>query len=203
MGSCVNNNMMMMISTAPTSGKLSTKCPLLLVSSVTHHTSSFTFTHLLHNNPVTTATTTTLCGSLSAHSAISSIRGRRSIFNGKSKYICCNSLLTSDIAPTASAAYGSLLLAGGLFAYTRTGSKGSLLGGLTGALLMSTAYFLMQASEMKDVGDALAFGSALLFASVFGIRLAATRKLIPAAPLLGLSIAALAVFFSAYVQDRL
>lgn len=116
MGSCVNNSMMMMISTAPTSGKLSTKCPLLLVSSVTHHTCSFTFTHLLHNNPVTTATTTTLCGSLSAHSAISSIRGRRSTFNGKSKYICCNSLLTSDIAPTASAAYGILLLAGGLFA---------------------------------------------------------------------------------------
>lgn len=31
------------------------------------------------------------------------------------------------------------------------------------------AYFLMQASEMKDIGDALAFGSALLFASVFGM----------------------------------
>ncbi|XP_057511934.1 protein FATTY ACID EXPORT 4, chloroplastic isoform X3 [Actinidia eriantha] len=65
------------------------------------------------------------------------------------------------------------------------------------------SYILMQATEMKEIGDALAFGSALLFASVFGIRLAATRKIIPAGPLLGLSICALAVFISAYLQDSL
>ncbi|CAL5436114.1 unnamed protein product [Camellia sinensis] len=105
----------------------------------------------------------------------------------------CNSQLGGDLAPATSAAYGVLLLVGGLFTYTRTGSKGSLLGGLTGGSLMAAAYFLMQASEMKEIGDALAFGSTFLFASVFGIRLAATRKIMPAGPLLGLSICALVV----------
>lgn len=133
-----------------------------------------------------------------------SARGRRRfISNGKSHYYSprCSSQLASELAPAASAAYGVLLLGGGLFAYTRTGSKGSLLGGLTGAGLMGTAYFLMQASGTKEIGEALAFGSALLFASVFGIRLAATRKIMPAGPLLALSIFALAIFISAYLQE--
>ncbi|KAL1805338.1 protein FATTY ACID EXPORT 4, chloroplastic [Daucus carota subsp. sativus] len=112
----------------------------------------------------------------------------------------CTSLLTSEIAPVASAAYGVLLLGGGLFAYTRTQSKGSLFGGLTGAALMGTAYFLMQAHDTQELGEALAFGSALLFASVFGIRLAATRKIVPAGPLLALSLCALVLFLSAYLQ---
>nr|GMD99672.1 protein FATTY ACID EXPORT 4, chloroplastic [Ipomoea batatas] len=115
----------------------------------------------------------------------------------------CNcQLTTTDLAPLTSAAYGTLLFGGGLFAYTRSGSNGSLLGGLTGAGLMGTAYFLMQASETKELGDALAFGSALLFACVFGIRLAASRKLVPAGPLLGVSLGALAVFILAYLQDK-
>ncbi|XP_058086169.1 protein FATTY ACID EXPORT 4, chloroplastic [Magnolia sinica] len=109
----------------------------------------------------------------------------------------------ADLAPAASAVYGTLLLGGGLFAYTRSKSKGSLLGGVSGAILMATAYFLMQVPETKDLGDALGFGSAFIFSSVFGIRLAATRKLIPAGPLLGLSVCALAVFISAYLQDRI
>ncbi|KAF6156806.1 hypothetical protein GIB67_033275 [Kingdonia uniflora] len=70
-------------------------------------------------------------------------------------------------------------------------------------ILTIVAYFLMQAPETKDIGDALAFGSAFLFSSVFGIRLAATQKLIPAGPLLVLSLCALAVFTSAYLQDRI
>ncbi|XWS61458.1 hypothetical protein CRYUN_Cryun07bG0127600 [Craigia yunnanensis] len=116
--------------------------------------------------------------------------------------LCCKSQLV-DFAPVTSAAYGILLFSGGLFAFTKSGSKGSLFGGLSGAALMASAYFLMQASETKEFGDALGFGSAFLFSSVFGIRLAATRKLIPAGPLLGLSICALVVFTSAYLQDSL
>ncbi|XP_019198502.1 PREDICTED: uncharacterized protein LOC109192357 [Ipomoea nil] len=51
----------------------------------------------------------------------------------------CNcQLTTTDLAPLTSAVYGTLLFGGGLFAYTRSGSKGSLLGGLTGAGLMGT-----------------------------------------------------------------
>ncbi|CAI9274659.1 unnamed protein product [Lactuca saligna] len=115
----------------------------------------------------------------------------------------CKSQLVQDFAPAASAGYAILLLGGGLFAYTKSGSKGSLFGGLTGATLMSVAYYLMQSSETKEIGDALAFGSSLLFASIFGIRLAATRKAIPAGLLLGLSVTIMAVTFSAYLQDRI
>ncbi|KAK1379217.1 protein FATTY ACID EXPORT 4, chloroplastic [Heracleum sosnowskyi] len=117
------------------------------------------------------------------------------------KHFNWGSQLTSEeIAPVASAAYGVLLLGGGLFAYTRTQSKGSLYGGLTGAVLMGVAYFLMLAPDTKDLGEALAFGSALLFSSIFGIRLAATRKIVPAGPLLALSLGALVLFLSAYLQ---
>ncbi|KHG07320.1 Uncharacterized protein F383_34127 [Gossypium arboreum] len=115
---------------------------------------------------------------------------------------CCKSQL-QDFAPLTSAAYGTLLFSGGLFAFTKSGSKGSLFGGLTGAALMASAYYLMQSTETKAIGDALGFGAAFLFSCVFGIRLAATRKPIPAGPLLGLSICALVVFTSAYLQDRL
>lgn len=132
--------------------------------------------------------------------------GRLGDLNSKSNRrgragFCCKSQL-AELAPTTSAAYGLLLLGGGLFAFTRSGSKGSLFGGLTGAALMASAYVLMQAPETKSIGDALGFGSALLFSSVFGIRLAATRKPIPAGPLLGLSICALAVFTVAYLQNN-
>lgn len=40
-----------------------------------------------------------------------------------------------------------------------------------------------------------------LFFPLSGIRLAATRKFVPAGPLLALSVCALAVFISAYLQD--
>lgn len=78
---------------------------------------------------------------------------------------CCNSLL-ADLGPPTSVAYGALLLGGGVFAcnlssflfhkvyrilcaeeirlfcilraVTRSGSKGSLFGGFTGAALMAT-----------------------------------------------------------------
>ncbi|XP_077248250.1 transmembrane proteins 14C [Tasmannia lanceolata] len=114
----------------------------------------------------------------------------------------CNAQL-AELAPATSAVYGTLLLGGGLYAFTRSGSNGSLLGGVSGAVLMATAYFLMQVPETKNAGDALGFGSAFIFCSVFGIRLAATRKLIPSGPLLGLSLGALAVFISAYLQDSI
>eukprot|EP00258_Populus_trichocarpa_P051549 XP_024467568.1 uncharacterized protein LOC7455007 isoform X2 [Populus trichocarpa] len=44
----------------------------------------------------------------------------------------------ADLAPVTSAAYGVILLGGGLFAFGKSGSKGSLFGGLTGAALMGT-----------------------------------------------------------------
>ncbi|XP_025013057.1 protein FATTY ACID EXPORT 4, chloroplastic [Ricinus communis] len=142
--------------------------------------------------------------------------GNRSNIKTQSPSGSCKCQLI-DLAPATSATYGALLLAGGLFAFNKSRSKGSLFGGLTGATLMAAsvflcvggngfqmqAYFLMQREETKAVGDALGFGSAFLFSSVFGIRLVGSRKLIPAGPLLGLSICALAVFMSSYFQDSL
>ncbi|PWA97292.1 hypothetical protein CTI12_AA029990 [Artemisia annua] len=84
----------------------------------------------------------------------------------------------------------------------KSGSKGSLFGGLTGAVLMSAAYYLMQSPETKELGDALAFGASLLFALVFGIRFAATGKVMPAGFLLAVSMSLTALTFSAYLQDK-
>ncbi|XP_061947111.1 protein FATTY ACID EXPORT 4, chloroplastic-like isoform X2 [Populus nigra] len=135
-------------------------------------------------------------------SSFSCLRNRRrsnsiatSFSRGRSLGCKCQ---LADIAPVTSAAYGVILLG-----VSKSGSKGSLFGGLTGAALMGTAYFLMQAPETKAIGDSLGFVSAFLFSSVFGIRLAATQKLIPSGLLLGLSICALAVFIAAYLQDSL
>ncbi|KAL4651141.1 hypothetical protein ACB092_01G138900 [Castanea dentata] len=144
-------------------------------------------------------------------SSFVSATARISKFKSKSKakassriiFRCNSQLALADLAPATSAAYGLLLLGGGLFAYTKSGSKGSLFGGTTGAALMASAYLLMQVPDTKAIGDAVGFGSSFLFSSVFAIRLAATRKLTPAGPLLGLSICALAVFISAYLHDKL
>ncbi|KAM0059950.1 putative TMEM14 family protein [Helianthus debilis subsp. tardiflorus] len=114
----------------------------------------------------------------------------------------CKCQLVQDFAPIASAGYAGLLLGGGVYAYNKSGSKGSLFGGLTGATLMSVAYYLMQASDTKELGDALAFGASLLFAFVFGIRFAATRKVVPAGLLLVISIGLTALTLSAYLQDK-
>ncbi|XP_044967414.1 protein FATTY ACID EXPORT 4, chloroplastic [Hordeum vulgare subsp. vulgare] len=108
----------------------------------------------------------------------------------------------SEVAPAVSAAYGALLVGGGAFAYARSGSKGSILGGVSGSALMGLTYYLMQFSETKALGDAVGFGSAFLFASVFGIRLYNTRKLVPSGLLLALSLGALGVFYAAYLQDK-
>ncbi|XP_006652679.1 protein FATTY ACID EXPORT 4, chloroplastic [Oryza brachyantha] len=114
--------------------------------------------------------------------------------------LCCSAV--SELAPAASAAYGALLLGGGAFAYVRSGSKGSIFGGLSGSALMGISYYLMQSPDTKAIGDAVGFGSAFLFASVFGIRLYNTRKLVPSGLLLVLSLGALVVFYSAYLQDK-
>ncbi|KAH7685898.1 TMEM14 family protein [Dioscorea alata] len=121
----------------------------------------------------------------------------------KAPSLHCHAQLLSDLAPATAATYGALLIGGGVFAYVRSGSKGSVIGGLSGAALMGTAYYLMQSPETKVIGDALGFGSAFLFSAVFGIRLAATRKLIPSGFLLALSLGSLGVFLSYYFHDKI
>uniref|UniRef100_A0A1D1XHL8 Monocyte differentiation antigen CD14 n=1 Tax=Anthurium amnicola TaxID=1678845 RepID=A0A1D1XHL8_9ARAE len=134
------------------------------------------------------------------------VRDRKSGVGGvrAARSVRCTALPPlAELAPATSAAYGTLLFGGGIFAYARSRSKGSILGGLSGAALMAAAYYLMQNPETKAAGDALGFGSATLFSAIFSIRLAATRKLIPSGLLLGLSAGTLAVFVSAYMQDKI
>ncbi|KAL5213750.1 hypothetical protein ABZP36_002902 [Zizania latifolia] len=57
--------------------------------------------------------------------------GRR---RGRTALLRCAAV--SEVAPAASAVYGALLLGGGAFAYVRSGSKGSIYGGLSGSALM-------------------------------------------------------------------
>ena len=123
-------------------------------------------------------------------------------FGGGRRRALLRCAAVSELAPAASAAYGALLLGGGAFAYARSGSKGSIFGGLAGSALMGTAYYLMQSPETKAIGEAVGFGSAFLFACVFGIRLYNTRKMVPSGLLLVLSCGSLGVFYSAYLQDK-
>lgn len=117
----------------------------------------------------------------------------------RSRRVCAS---LDEYAPLTAAVYGACLLGGGLFAYTKTGSKGSLGGGVLGGIALGVAYFLMQVPETRDLGEAVGFGSAVLFAAIFAIRLAATGKPVPAGPLLGLSAATSVVFALSYLQTR-
>nr|XP_043606848.1 protein FATTY ACID EXPORT 4, chloroplastic [Erigeron canadensis]XP_043606849.1 protein FATTY ACID EXPORT 4, chloroplastic [Erigeron canadensis] len=177
-----------MIYTHPLPVFTSTRCPNVLT---------------INNTAVTLLPTSSIQSNFvgSRHKLLSKFPTNSTSF-GRRRIDVCKSQL-QDYAPVASAGYALLLLGGGLFAYNKSGSKGSLFGGLTGATLMSVAYYLMQSPETKELGDALAFGASLLFVCIFGIRFAATRKLIPAGFLLGVSISITALTYSAYLQDKI
>ncbi|KAG6756684.1 hypothetical protein POTOM_040124 [Populus tomentosa] len=93
-----------------------------------------------------------ISATLPGFSSFSCLRnGRRSNSSAtcisKRRRLGCKCQL-ADLAPVTSAAYGVILLGGGLFAYCifvnevgKSGSKGSLFGGLTGAALMGTVTF--------------------------------------------------------------
>ncbi|KAJ6980314.1 hypothetical protein NC653_028197 [Populus alba x Populus x berolinensis] len=83
-----------------------------------------------------------ISATLPGFSSFSCLRnGRRSNSSAtcisKRRRLGCKCQL-ADLAPVTSAAYGVILLGGGLFAFGKSGSKGSLFGGLTGAALMGT-----------------------------------------------------------------
>ncbi|KAH8946999.1 hypothetical protein BDL97_11G016700 [Sphagnum fallax] len=124
----------------------------------------------------------------------------------KNKDHSCGSITAElslvEYAPLTAAVYGAAILGGGLFAYTRSGSKYSLGGGLLGGASLGVAYLLMQTPETRELGEAVGFGVGVLLATLFAIRLVSTGKLIPAVPLLGLSTAASLVFAVSYLQTR-
>ncbi|GAQ84497.1 hypothetical protein KFL_001910160 [Klebsormidium nitens] len=106
--------------------------------------------------------------------------------------------VSQETASIWTAVYGLLLLGGGTSAYLKSGSKQSVISGALGAALSAMAYYLESQESTHQTGLAVAFGYSILFASVFGIRLFATKKAFPAAPLLALSLASAFVFASAY-----
>ncbi|KAB5534884.1 hypothetical protein DKX38_017970 [Salix brachista] len=93
-----------------------------------------------------------------------------------------------DLVPVISAVYGVILLCDCIFVneVSKSGSKRSLFGGLTGAALMGTNFrqiiwslssdefvekhtcFPQTELHTKAIGDSLGFGSSFLFSSVFG-----------------------------------
>ncbi|KAG6755518.1 hypothetical protein POTOM_041349 [Populus tomentosa] len=106
-----------------------------------------------------------ISATLPGFSSFSCLRnGRRSNSSAtcisKRRRLGCKCQL-ADLAPVTSAAYGVILLGGGLFAFGKSGSKGSLFGGLTGAALMGTDKLAEQGIQV-DVQSRLnsAFGSA-------------------------------------------
>ncbi|CAI7770699.1 unnamed protein product [Closterium sp. NIES-54] len=103
-----------------------------------------------------------------------------------------------DAAGLTAAAYGATLLFGGLFGYSRSGCKYSLGGALTAAALFATAFYLMQSAQTESLGNALGFGSGLLFCALFAVRHFLPGKAMPTGPLFAWSAAATAVFASAY-----
>ncbi|MEB3358495.1 MAG: TMEM14 family protein [Synechococcales bacterium] len=78
----------------------------------------------------------------------------------------------------AAIAYGILALAGGIWGYTRARSKPSLISGISSGLLLILGGLLAAAGI--GWGQWLAVAVTALLIIVFAIRLAKTRKIMPA-----------------------
>jgi uncharacterized membrane protein (UPF0136 family) len=91
----------------------------------------------------------------------------------------------SAIGPAAAralvGAYGVIVAGGGVGAFLKTRSTMSAVSGVGAGAVLAAAF------ATDNVG--LALGTACALAIVFGVRLAKTKKLMPAGALLGLSLA--------------
>lgn len=92
--------------------------------------------------------------------------------------------------------FGILAIVGGAIGYKQAGSQVSLLSGLiSGLLLLIGAYLLFAGSAF---GLSLSAIVSLLLIVVFAIRLAKTRKFMPAGLMIVLGIANMAALWSLY-----
>ncbi len=92
--------------------------------------------------------------------------------------------------------YGVLAIAGGAIGYKQAGSQMSLLSGIiSGFLLLIGAYFLFGGNP---IGLALSAIVSLVLLVVFAIRLAKTRKFMPAGLMIILGAANLIALWSLY-----
>lgn len=85
---------------------------------------------------------------------------------------------TIPIAACTTLAYGILAIVGGVIGYKQAGSQVSLLSGLISGLLLLVGSYLLFAGSA--IGPTLSAIVSILLIVVFVIRLAKTRKFMPA-----------------------
>jgi uncharacterized membrane protein (UPF0136 family) len=106
-------------------------------------------------------------------------------------------VLTMNLSIIAAFAYGILAIAGGIIGYIQARSKVSLLSGsISGFLLILAAYFQLQGQTW---GSILAVLVTAVLVVVFAVRLAKTRKFMPAGLMTILGMVALAVMVNQIV----
>ncbi|WP_193372244.1 TMEM14 family protein [Nostoc punctiforme] len=105
-----------------------------------------------------------------------------------------------NLSIIAAFAYGILAIAGGIIGYIQARSKVSLLSGsISGFLLILAAYFQLQGQTW---GSILAVLVTAVLVVVFAVRLAKTRKFMPAGLMTILGMVALAVMVNQIVALR-
>ncbi|NEU81842.1 hypothetical protein G1O98_22980 [Nostoc sp. UIC10630] len=106
-------------------------------------------------------------------------------------------VLTMNLSIIAAFAYGILAIAGGIIGYIQARSKVSLLSGsISGLLLILAAYFQLQGQTWGSILAVLVTG---ILVVVFAVRLAKTRKFMPAGLMTILGMVALAVMVNQIV----
>lgn len=99
-------------------------------------------------------------------------------------------MISHDTARLAIAVYGVVVAGGGIGAFFKSGSKPSVISGVVAGVVLAGAYVAENVP--------LALGTAVVLSLVFAVRLAKTKKFMPAGMLCILSAVA-AAFFAASI----
>lgn len=99
-------------------------------------------------------------------------------------------MISPEVARNAIAVYGVVIAGGGIGAFLRSGSKPSVIAGVSAGVVLAAAY-------AKD-SVPIALGTAVALSVVFALRLVKTKKFVPAGILCIASVLA-AVFFAASI----
>ncbi|MGD1922172.1 MAG: TMEM14 family protein [Pleurocapsa sp.] len=101
-------------------------------------------------------------------------------------------MLTPELIATA--LYGLLSLVGGIFGYTKSKSKVSLIsGGVSGLILLALAGFIYAGNQWLGF---VAAGIIALLVVVFAIRWSKTKKFMPAVPMIFFGVVSLVLILS-------
>lgn len=104
-----------------------------------------------------------------------------------------------NLSIIAAFAYGILAIVGGIIGYIQARSKVSLLSGsISGLLLVLAAYFQLQGQSWGSILAVIVTGVLVV---VFAVRLAKTRKFMPAGLMTILGMLALGVMVSQMVGN--